>query len=124
MVEEKTVRPEIADFSYLMESVLKENDNKGGWNNCSPSYLLGRLIEEVGELVASMASTNGFAGMLIYNQLITLARYIRSDSHNELGLVFNCPDELLQYGRSQPILEAADVANFAMMIADLAQKDI
>jgi len=33
-----------------MEMVLRENDYKGGWVDCSPTWLLAKLLEEIGEL--------------------------------------------------------------------------
>jgi NTP pyrophosphatase (non-canonical NTP hydrolase) len=37
-------------MAKLMEKKLKENDHKGGWDNESLDWLVGRLKEEVGEL--------------------------------------------------------------------------
>jgi hypothetical protein len=48
------IRKEILWFSKQMEVKLKENDNKGGWVDCSPLWLLKRLKEEVEELEKSM----------------------------------------------------------------------
>lgn len=74
------MRDEVRVFAETMEEQLKENDYKGGWQNCSNSYLLGRLKDEVEELKIA----------------------------------------LLDYESGPAIVkEAVDVANFAMMIADL-----
>ena len=80
---EEELRPEVRAFALLMEERLRANDHKGGWKQCVGSWLLGRLIEEVGELREEMlvADTTGA----------------------------HCVGD-----------EAADVANFAMMIADVA----
>lgn len=72
------IRKELQWFVQEMETQLKENDHKGGWKNCTDSYLLSRLLEEVSELL-----------------LVTL-------ENDQLRIKE----------------EAADVANFAMMIAD------
>ena len=76
------VRPEVAIFARKMHEKLNDNDHKGGWDNCSFEFLMGRLLEEVSELYIELYNGN-------------------SDS---------------------VISEAADVANFAMMIADQAGK--
>lgn len=71
-------RIEVKLFANAMENELRENDHKGGWQNCEMGYLRRRLRQEVEELCRAV-------------------------------------DE----GRTKDILsEAADVANFAMMIAD------
>lgn len=71
------LRPEVEKFSATMECVLRDNDHKGGWDDCDLSWLYKRLKEEV----------------------------------EELG-------EVLLSGDERAITkEAADVANFAMMIA-------
>ena len=66
-------------FSKRMLSRLDSNSGKGHWSECEDSYLIRRLLEEVGELVES----------------------IIDKEHTSLI-----------------VREAADVANFAMMLAD------
>ena len=73
------VRPEVKRFAEIMEGRLKENYHKPGWKDDKVSSLLGRLIEETGELTIAMMRSE-FSGVC---------------------------------------REAADVANFAMMIADV-----
>lgn len=80
-VERIELRPAVKWFAEQMELRLRRNDHKGGWSNCTHSYLKRRLRNEVSEL------------------------------EHELTLVEN--NEMV-------IHEAADVANFAMMIADIA----
>ena len=46
-------------FSKLMEEVLKENDYKNGWNNCSNAYLIRKLNEEVDELKLAIHDNEG-----------------------------------------------------------------
>lgn len=77
------VRSEVQWFAEEMEKVLKENDWKGGWKDCSISWMIIKLSEEVGEL----------ATLFVNN----------ADTTEEV------------------IKEAADVANVAMMIADIAK---
>ena len=77
--EEEDIRREVKWFAAKMESKLKENDHKGGWDYCGNSFLLKRLKEEVSELSVAVRS---------------------------------------EFSTSERIIgEAADVANFAMMIA-------
>jgi hypothetical protein len=78
----KMPREQVQWFAEQMEKKLQENDRKGGWENCSPGYLMRRLREEYQEL---------------------------------LGL-------MIPQDREKIIREAADIANFAMMIADIARK--
>ncbi len=44
------LRPEVAAFAQLMEFVLRQNDHKGGWQDCPTDWLFKRLQEEVEEL--------------------------------------------------------------------------
>lgn len=43
------IRQEVKDFAEAMEMVLKENDGKRNWKDCSREYHESRLIEETGE---------------------------------------------------------------------------
>ena len=67
------------DFINVMNEQLYINKHKGGWKHLDDSYLLARLMEELGELAVAI----------------------------EYGI-----------NKKDIIKEAADVANFAMMIAD------
>ncbi len=49
------MRSSVATFAGMMEARLRENDHKGGWDRESDSRLFARLVEEVGELAASIA---------------------------------------------------------------------
>jgi NTP pyrophosphatase (non-canonical NTP hydrolase) len=81
---EVDTREEVRWFAVQMEAKLKENDHKGGWDNCQYRYLLDRLREEVDELIQAF-----------WDQEKTTEDIVS---------------------------EAADVANFAMMIADKTRK--
>ena len=48
--ELEKVRPVVWQFALLMEKKLRENDHKGHWSKCNQEYLLTRLDEEVQEL--------------------------------------------------------------------------
>ena len=93
-LREVKVRPQLLWFSEIMETKLKKNDNKGGWDNCEIDWLISRLKEEVKEIEdAWLIKKNDFG---------------RSAGEGFLL----CPS-------SEDIQnECADVANFAMMIAD------
>ncbi len=87
-------REEVIAFASLMEQKLAANDDKGGWKDCRPEYLLMRLLEEIGEFEDSLRRN------LMWDARI---------SH--LALTDDCdPDQVRG--------EAADVANFAMMLLD------
>lgn len=83
------VRESVKWFAEQMESKLRENDKKGGWDNCNIYWLIKRINEETNELLNAV------------------------DLHRDLG-----------DAKENIIREAADVANFAMMIADIARKHL
>lgn len=72
----------LASFTHAMESKLRKNDHKGGWDHLSERQLLELLTDEWDEL---------------YYEVIT-----------------NNKDAIMD--------EAVDVANFAMMIFDVAHR--
>lgn len=88
------LRQEVWLFAQAMEAKLRANDHKGGWKNERPRELMRRLREEVAEL-----------GDLVPHML------------DECGA-----EELAKFRvRVMAVLaEAADVANFSMMLADVA----
>lgn len=87
------VRRPVAAFALLMEAKLRENDHKGGWGHDLPGDLLDRLHEETGELTAALAAP----------------KQVKFTSQPTVG-----HKQRQTIGR-----EAADIANFAMMIADV-----
>jgi len=48
------MRESIHRFAELMESKLKENDHKGGWEYISTRRLLSLALDEVGELTGEI----------------------------------------------------------------------
>lgn len=84
-----TLRPQIKWFAGKMESKLKKNDHKGGWEGEDVIWLLKRAEEELEEL-----------------------KEILDESE---ALACNVPNFV---DKDKIISEAADVANFLMMIAD------
>ena len=83
-------RKEVKSFAILMESKLRKNDHKEHWTKCNQEYLLTRLDEEVKEL-------------------------------HECFFIYSPGDmNFLMDGQHEDQIpgEAADVANFAMMLWD------
>lgn len=46
------LRPSVQIFALEMERILKQNDHRGGWQDCDIQYLRARLVEEMGEYFA------------------------------------------------------------------------
>jgi len=92
------VRDTVKAFSMLMEKVLRDNDHKGGWQECDPRWLLAKLNEEVGEL-----------GKALTIQYLPDGRELKDypDTNGGRGMIDNI------------IRECVDVANVAMMMADI-----
>lgn len=82
-------------FQRIMWDKLHANRHKGSWSVHSTSYLLRRAKEEVMELEKALADFS------------VLALTLRDKNSPELRLA-----------AEQVTKEAADVANFVMMIAD------
>lgn len=83
------VREAVKWFAEQMEKKLRENEGKGGWDNCNIYWLIQRIREETNELLSAV------------------------NLHRDLGAT-----------KENIIREAADVANFAMMMADIARKHL
>ena len=88
------IRPAVIEAAGEMERVLRENDYKGGWEDCSNSYLLARFFEEVKEV--KKLNKTGFPCKF------------------GVGADFEITDELAS--------EVIDVMNFGMMIIDSWKK--
>ena len=80
-------------FTELMAKRLKENDHKGGWEDCNEAYLLKLLEQEVKELSDVIKNINPFMPESKFPEQTQLKKVA--------------------------IREATDVANFALMIADV-----
>ena len=91
MSEKVTPRPELGRFAELMEVVLRDNDYKGGWSAMTPEEIVNRMFDELRELDRAVFETNW----------------------NQSGGI-HLPDWKVRQIRK----EAADVANFAMMLCD------
>jgi hypothetical protein len=83
------LRDSVAKFAALMERTLQDNDHKGGWKRMNDKQLLLRLDDEATELEEAIARLKQAAVGTHRNAMLKLVAK-----------------------------EAADVANFAMMIAD------
>lgn len=94
-------RTEIIGFAEIMEQKLKENDHKSHWTEESYSYLLERLEEEVSELKEKISKIRFGGGRALADESIE-------------GILEPEPEDIQR--------ECADVANFAMMIADSIKK--
>jgi len=94
--EYEKIRPELQWFAGMMEDKLSKNDWKGGWQNFSLPDLLKKLQGEVQELTDAI------------NDMLWVATY----NH------FYGSDMPMSVPVNRVIMEAADVANFAMMAAE------
>lgn len=88
------VRPAVQRFARSMEEVLKKNDHKIGWHQCTPDFLLASLKKEVVELEEALSNNSC------------------------LNCKTNCRQA--QEVADRILNESVDVANFAMMLADNA----
>ena len=91
-----TIRGSVLWFAAVMEIKLRENDHKGGWEDCGLGYLTNRLWEEWEEARGAMGD---------------LVAYRMAGS-----------DQEILESAQKAILELADVANFAMMLAERCGK--
>jgi len=90
-------RVEVRRFAEAMDAKLRRNDHKGGWADCGRGYLRRRLRTELRELFAI---------------LDTLTRI-------EAKVDWSERDQRAHDDACAKLLgECADVANFAMMVAD------
>ena len=119
----RVVRQEVHDFATEMERVLRDNDHKGGWEDCTPAFLIGSLVMEVAEVALQMF--HSAMGQSISAALHSIGETIYLDateSTHEGVWEGDWGDVALLAGRNnrnnQDVLlkEPVDVANFAMMI--------
>jgi NTP pyrophosphatase (non-canonical NTP hydrolase) len=87
------IRADVQWFGMQMSIKLDENDHKTGWESLTFGKLLTRLKQETGELER------------------------RIGPHRGIDPVGNTPEDAANIDIDEVIREAADVANFAMMIA-------
>jgi len=130
------IRSEVMVFAQAMEKELRENDHKGGWRNCNPQWLLSRLCDEMVELLdcfeVEPTSTPDRIGpreafLIAQDHLRAAAGVLRKHvgTINTRGAVRALSQEQALHTRSANeglLSEAADVANFAMMIVDVCKR--
>ena len=88
-----SLRPSVAWFAAQMEMKLRKyDDEKDGWEHCTFNHLFSALKGEIAEL---------------------------RDAWGPFGL---CEDDTLSDLKDKVVEEAADIANYAMMIADTAAR--
>jgi len=129
------LRQEVFVFAQAMEKELLENDHKGGWKKCDPQWLLSRMCDELVELLDcfDVERTNApdrigprEAFLIAQDHLRAAAGILRkhTGTHNTRGLARAlAPDEARHSRSTDGVLsEAADVANFAMILADVCSK--
>lgn len=88
-------RKAVVDFADDMERKLKIYESKGGWEGCDYFWLRDRILMELAE--------------------VTQELYKLCNAEGGLGKT-RCLSDLID--------ECADVANFAMMIADNARREL
>jgi len=102
------MRNELKSFAVLQEQVLRGHDETKGqaWRTDSLQALMSRLAEEFGEVI-----THAFGQDPVCDFLIASLR----DHIEECGVNLDYNPETFRK-------ELADVANFCMMLADVAPK--
>ncbi len=97
-------RPEVRWFAELMEQKLKVFDTKLNWEDMHPGYALRRLHEEFDELRDLLVKDSAEVHTTGADQIYYSTKK--------------------EFSREAVIEEAVDLANFAMMIADVCRKDL
>lgn len=106
-----SLRPEVLSFALLMERELRANDHKRGWTKDDPRNLVLRIDDETNELRSVVLER--FTRDVVKRSRI--GRYART----EFGPERLIEEPFLSTNTSQIAEEAADVANMAMMVADV-----
>lgn len=103
------MRTELKDFAKLQEDILQRHDQTKGqasWKTNSPQELTSRLAEEFGEVITHLFGQDSVGDFLIASL---------RDHIEECGVSLDYNPETFRK-------ELADVANFCMMLADVASK--
>lgn len=95
------MRKSLKKFAEFQEKVLKKNDNKDGWDDCSFNELCDMLRDEMKELRSILKDSGCF-------WFTNSIKYSDNDERKE------CKEHISK--------ECADVSNFAMMIYDNINK--
>jgi hypothetical protein len=109
------MRNSVQKLSYYMEQKLDENEHKGGWIRERQGLLFRRIREEIVELRKAIASAVDEDD----TDLQILISGLREEVHNFYSAVSSaaCSNDSDGELTTEVWREAADVANFAMMIA-------
>ena len=99
-------------FHVLCAEILAENHHKGGWRGCPSGYLVGKLLEEVAELLALNMAENPDLDTLRKSILDGAMDLMDAEGHGF---------ELSDRHRLHVHKETGDIANMAMMVADNAR---
>ena len=114
-IEPSSTRPWVDAFADEMESKLAANRHRGdrnGWSGEAPHWLVARLLQEVNELIGTIEWPE------VQHRDIYAARWMiqaAMDRMTQFGPLLRVPG-----GGAFVRSECADIANFAMMIADVA----
>lgn len=103
------LRKEVRAFAEVMEIQLRKHDKKRGktgWKDGNAAYIASRMMEEIGEVLGELNPRDRI-GIYLANQLAERCEMGSVDPKH--------PDKLCE--------ELADVANLAMMLADVTCED-
>ncbi len=75
-VDCKKIRPEVNVFAERMEEILKINDYKNGWENCSKDFLMSKVFEELGEMVIAIGCASHNDKIDVQNEIIDVANFL------------------------------------------------
>lgn len=100
--------PKVMALAEAMIDKLDKNDHKGGWEDSGPGYLETRLKEEANELEQAVTG---------YIHVRNKLREARAEEKPN-AMYIDDLEIILENARKQVLSEAADVSNFALMLAD------
>jgi NTP pyrophosphatase (non-canonical NTP hydrolase) len=84
------IRLEVKNFAIEMERILRENDHKDHWKDCSSEYLVEKLREEIRELIKAINGYNRDQRTEIYTkEEINLIRYETVDVANVVMMLWD-----------------------------------
>jgi len=75
------LRPEVKRFAEEMERQLRNNDHKGGWENCDRTFLLNELVKNYKALLATGKKEN------ILRRCVNIANFAMMIADNWGGLM-------------------------------------
>lgn len=69
------MRESVQWFAEQMETTLKKNDHKGGWEDCDNDYLIELLFQEVNELYHAIEAPSDNYTQNIINEATDVANF-------------------------------------------------